>query len=210
MFISFRDMVKQLYPAGDGPEIFVYHIMRVFDTDGNDFLDFKEFLMAMDISNCQTSENIIHNKSLSNLKLILLAEAKLNWAFKLYDVDNDGFIDLKEMTVIIEMMDDLDGIKPGFIKRVLKYVFKNRKSLTGEIRYDANGNPEPLPTATERAESLFSALDKDNDGCLTKTEFISGYTKRYKTTKTYLIYLINNKIFICIMLQISYTEKTGC
>ena len=30
----------------------------------------------------------------------------------------------------------------------------------------------------ERAESLFSALDKDNDGCLTKAEFVSGYTKR--------------------------------
>ena len=49
---------------------------------------------------------------------------------------------------------------------------------TGEIRYDANGNPEPLPTAEERAESLFSALDKDNDGCLTKQEFLTGYTKR--------------------------------
>ena len=49
---------------------------------------------------------------------------------------------------------------------------------TGEIRYDANGNPEPLPTAEERAQSLFSALDKDNDGCLTKQEFLTGYTKR--------------------------------
>ena len=49
---------------------------------------------------------------------------------------------------------------------------------SGEIRYDANGNPEPLPTAEERAESLFSALDKDNDGCLTKQEFLTGYTKR--------------------------------
>ena len=70
------------------------------------------------------------------------------------------FSDLKEMAVIIEMMDDIDGVKPG------------------EIRYDGNGNPEPLPTAAERAESLFSALDKDNDGCLTKTEFVTGYTKR--------------------------------
>ena len=50
-------MVRQLYPV-DGAEIFVCHIMRVFDTDGNDFLDFKEFLMAMDISNCQTSEKL--------------------------------------------------------------------------------------------------------------------------------------------------------
>ena len=47
-------MVRQLYPAGEA-DTFVRHIMRVFDTDGNDFLDFKEFLMAMDISNCQTS-----------------------------------------------------------------------------------------------------------------------------------------------------------
>ena len=76
-------------------------------------------------------------------------------------MDNDGFIDLKEMAIIIEMMDDLDGVKPG------------------EIRYDSNGNPEPLPSAQERAESLFSALDKDNDGSLTKKEFISGYTKRW-------------------------------
>ena len=67
-------MVRQLYPEGDaqtfvGENFLIYlyfqkykiilkpgHIMRVFDTDGNDYLDFKEFLMAMDISNCQTSE----------------------------------------------------------------------------------------------------------------------------------------------------------
>ena len=30
----------------------------------------------------------------------------------------------------------------------------------------------------ERAESLFAALDRDNDGCLTKKEFFAGYTKR--------------------------------
>ena len=68
--------------------------------------------------------------------------------------------DLKEMAIIIEMMDNIDGVKPG------------------EIRYDGNGNPEPLPTAMQRAESLFSALDKDNDGCLTKKEFVTGYNKR--------------------------------
>ena len=66
--------------------------------------------------------------------------------------------------------------------KLLSWLKRNQGNtllVLGEIRYDANGNPEPLPTAKERAESLFSALDKDNDGCLTKTEFISGYTKRY-------------------------------
>ena len=52
-------MVRQLFPAGEA-DTFVRHIMRVFDTDGNDFLDFKEFLMAMDISNCQTSKVSIY------------------------------------------------------------------------------------------------------------------------------------------------------
>ena len=84
-------------------------------------------------------------------------------------------IDLGEMAVIMETMDDIDGIKPGNIQ-VVDDVFT--LCSAGEIRYDSNGNPEPLPTAMERAESLFSALDRDNDGCLTKKEFLSGYNKR--------------------------------
>ena len=59
-----RDLVKTLYPQGlaflssihfdvkliaGNAENFVNHILRIFDTDGNDFLSFKEFLQAMDI-----------------------------------------------------------------------------------------------------------------------------------------------------------------
>ena len=54
-----------------------------------------------------------HPSSLKHVAHCIAAEAKLNWAFKLYDVDNDGVIDLYEMAVIIEMMDNLDGVKPG-------------------------------------------------------------------------------------------------
>jgi Ca2+-binding EF-hand superfamily protein len=41
----------------------------------------------------------------------------LNWAFKLYDVDNDGMIDLHEMSVIMETLDSIEGIKPGNVCR---------------------------------------------------------------------------------------------
>ena len=47
------------------------------------------------------------------------AQAKLNWAFKLYDVDNDGVIYLGEMAVIMETMDDIDGVIPGNMRRLL-------------------------------------------------------------------------------------------
>ena len=42
-------------------ETFIKHLMRIFDTDGNGFLNFKEFLIAMDISKCHSgvvSQNI--------------------------------------------------------------------------------------------------------------------------------------------------------
>ena len=59
--------MKILNFTGDGDK-FSSHIMRIFDSDGNGFLDFKEFLMAIDIATCQTEES------------------KLAWAFKLYDL----------------------------------------------------------------------------------------------------------------------------
>ena len=65
--------------------------MRLFDSDGNGYLDFKEFLMAIDIATCQTEES------------------RLAWVFKLYDVDNDGVIDVKEMAFIMETLETLDS-----------------------------------------------------------------------------------------------------
>ena len=70
---------------------FSSHIMRVFDSDGNGYLDFKEFLIAIDIATCQTEES------------------RLAWVFKLYDVDNDGVIDVREMAVIMETLETLDS-----------------------------------------------------------------------------------------------------
>ena len=73
--------------------------MRIFDCDGNGFLDFKEFLMAIDIATCQTEES------------------KLVWVFKLYDVDNDGIIDIDEMASIMETLDSLEFAGPRKSKK---------------------------------------------------------------------------------------------
>ena len=48
-------------------------------------------------------------------------EEKLRWTFRLYDMDNNGVIDMEEMIVIIETLDSIEGVKPGAgIKRSLK------------------------------------------------------------------------------------------
>ena len=77
--------------TGDGDK-FSCHIMRIFDSDGNGFLDFKEFLMAIDIATCQTEES------------------KLAWAFKLYDLVSKASVAVKQENLTKPMPIFLQGI----------------------------------------------------------------------------------------------------
>ena len=47
-------------------------------------------------------------------------EDKLKWAFRLYDMDNNGVIDMDEMAAIIETLDCIEGVKPGSTIQVIK------------------------------------------------------------------------------------------
>ena len=114
-FDHLRKLYKQAFPHGDSIK-FSHHIMRIFDSDGNGFLDFKEFLLAIDIATCTTEES------------------RLDWVFKLYDVDNDGIIDVLEMASIMETMECLDS-----------------KETTVD---DSNAS-----TPLERAQNLFNCIE---------------------------------------------------
>ena len=47
------------------------------------------------------------------------------WAFRLYDMDNNGVIDIDEMSNIIDTLDCIEGVKPGdsFSVTVLFFLF---------------------------------------------------------------------------------------
>ena len=64
------------------------------------------------------------------------------------------------MAIIMQTLDDIEGVK------------------SGESQDDGNGNPDYIPTPFERAASLFAALDRNNDGSLTRKEFVASYTQR--------------------------------
>ena len=85
-------LFKRIFPGGDS-EVFCNHIFRIFDSDGNGFLDFKEFLMALDVTSCRSERE------------------KLEWAFRLYDVDDSGSINLREITTIMETLDQVSKKK---------------------------------------------------------------------------------------------------
>ena len=65
---------------------FCDHVFRTFDSDRDGFIDFKEFLLAMDVTSSGTPEE------------------KLSLFFSLFDVDGNGWIDLMEMTKLMKCL----------------------------------------------------------------------------------------------------------
>ena len=61
----FRSQFASFFPPGLASVHFCDHVFRTLDTDGNGYLDFKEFIMANDLIAAQNKEE------------------KLSWAFKM-------------------------------------------------------------------------------------------------------------------------------
>ena len=87
---SFSQIYKQFFPFGD-PSSFSHHVFKVFDTDKNGKINFKEFLTALSVT--------------SRGKL----DEKLKWAFQLYDIDDDGKITYDEMLIIVKSIYLMSG-----------------------------------------------------------------------------------------------------
>merc|ERR1711992_506330 len=79
---NFCQIYSKCFPSGNTRE-FCDHVFRTFDADQNGYIDFKEFLLSIDVTSSGT------------------ADEKLEWAFRMYDVDGNGWIDLGEMTRLV-------------------------------------------------------------------------------------------------------------
>lgn len=108
-----RDKFIEIYKVffkGGNPEKFCQHVYRTFDEDGNGWIDFKEFLMAIGIT---TSTNPREKLKVS-VRCVALMKAltfdisnkspKIKLAFNIYDVDNNGFISRSEMLEIFNVI----------------------------------------------------------------------------------------------------------
>ncbi|XP_042906947.1 neuronal calcium sensor 1 isoform X2 [Parasteatoda tepidariorum] len=75
-------------------------------------------------------------------------EEKLNWAFSLYDFDSDGYVSREEMLDIVRAIYRMHG---------------------------KEGEPEEKTAAHQRVDELFTKLDTDQDGKLSREEFCKGF-----------------------------------
>ena len=67
-------------------------MFRTFDSDNSGKIDFKEFLLAINITSAGKPEQ------------------KLEWAFQMYDVNGDGTIEPSEMCEIITVNNSINVV----------------------------------------------------------------------------------------------------
>ncbi|XP_076804310.1 hippocalcin-like protein 1 [Clavelina lepadiformis] len=82
---EFVKMFRNLFPESD-PSQFADHVFRTFDVNKDGVLNFREFIIGL------------------SLTLKGTFDEKLFWAFKIYDVDGNGFISQSELNEIIAAM----------------------------------------------------------------------------------------------------------
>lgn len=116
---QFIKVYKDFFPTGSA-EGFCEHVFRTFDTDNSGCIDFKEFLLAINVTSSGTPEQ------------------KLEWAFRMYDIDGNGTIDEKEMIKIIEAIYEMLG--PEVTKSAEDSPRKRAKMIFEKM--DSNGDKE--------------------------------------------------------------------
>jgi Ca2+-binding EF-hand superfamily protein len=114
----FKTVYQDIFPKGN-PELYAENIFRCIDENGNNWIEFQEFISTM---------GILARGSLNK---------KLEWVFRVYDKDSSGSISKAELSAIIKSLYKMYG------SEIMKADFKmDVKELTESIfsQMDLNGD----------------------------------------------------------------------
>ncbi|NWX92175.1 NCS1 protein, partial [Nothoprocta ornata] len=149
---GFQKIYKQFFPFGD-PTKFATFVFNVFDENKDGRIEFSEFIQALSVTSRGTLDEKLRCKCPARGAGAAHGAARdallsLPGAFKLYDLDNDGYITRNEMLDIVDAIYQMVG-------------------NTVEL-------PEEENTPEKRVDRIFAMMDKNADGKLTLQEFQEG------------------------------------
>ncbi|KAG9509022.1 Calcineurin subunit B type 2 [Fragariocoptes setiger] len=127
----------------------VQRVIDIFDTDQNGEVDFKEFIQGVSQFSVKGDKEsklkckYIHghkmlNSIRSNITLTLFFKSSINHtvAFRIYDMDNDGFISNGELFQVLKMMVG-NNLKDGQLQQIVdKTILFADKDEDGKISFD--------------------------------------------------------------------------
>jgi len=97
----------------------VRRVIDIFDDDGNGEVDFKEFIMGLS-----------HFSAKGDM------ESKLRFAFRIYDMDNDGYISNGELFQVLKMMVG-NNLKDTQLQQIVdKTILFHDKDNNGKINFE--------------------------------------------------------------------------
>uniref|UniRef100_A0AAQ4QBR1 Recoverin 2 n=1 Tax=Gasterosteus aculeatus aculeatus TaxID=481459 RepID=A0AAQ4QBR1_GASAC len=131
---EFEQIYSRFFPDSDA-KTYARHVFRSFDTNDDGTLDFKEYIIALHMTSTGKTTR------------------KLEWAFSLFDVDKNGYINKTEVTEICQA--------------IFKLIPKEEQSKL----------PEDENTPEKRANKLWAYFEKKDNGRLAEGEFIKGVTE---------------------------------
>jgi len=99
----------------------VKRVIDTFDTDGNGEVDFKEFIEGLSIFSAKSGVS---------------REVRLKYAFKIYDMDKDGFLSNADLVKALKLMVG-KNLKDSQLQQVVDKVFQwNNKACDEMINFD--------------------------------------------------------------------------
>ncbi|XP_014260428.1 calcineurin subunit B type 2 isoform X1 [Cimex lectularius] len=97
----------------------VQRVIDIFDEDGNGEVDFKEFIQGVSQFSVKGDK-----------------ESKLRFAFRIYDMDNDGYISNGELFQVLKMMVG-NNLKDAQLQQIVdKTILFADKDEDGKINFD--------------------------------------------------------------------------
>ncbi|CAH1784550.1 unnamed protein product [Owenia fusiformis] len=129
---KFKDIFAQFFSLGDSSS-YAHYVFNTFDQEHKGSITFEEFVVGLSI----LSRGSIHDK--------------LQWAFRLYDINGDGIVTKDEMVDIVSAIYDMMG------------------------RYAEPSVEET--TARDHVENIFEKMDLNQDGVISIDEFMDTCRK---------------------------------